>query len=596
MAAEGGAPRGLDVADAAEVTSEPRDEGEWSQADRDRLLAQTTSGFVFGLDADGVLTWVAPDVTAVLGWSPQDMVGTAIGDLVHPQDRLAAVQEWARILGGRGPARRPGGFVMRVRAKAGEYRWMDWGQARASDGAGQTSGLVASLRDVDELTRARQWADTERARLRATVDSLLDPHVVLEAARDKSGVIVDFVYTDANPAACAYNGVAYQDLVGSRLLDLLPGHIASGLLEQYTQVVQTGVPLALDDFAYVQEPLGGVQRFYDVRAARVGDGLSYTWRDVTDRHRAAEAIAATEARYRLLAENATDVVVLINLQWTLKWVSPATWQVLGYDPVTLVGMNTADLIHPDDLPALASLRHAPIDDRVGMPYQVRVRNAAGDFRWMSGVSRAVLDADGNVAGRISTLRDVHEQVLAEQGLARSERRYRMLAENASDVVAQVDVDNTIVWVSPSAESVLGWRPSQLIGTSVVDLTHPDDREAGDRWRLDMHSGANPAAVELRVLTGGGSYRWMSVTAHQIGTADGSVTGRVVGLRDVHEQVLARQALANSQRRYRMLAENASDVVWHLDTRTVLQWVAPSIESVLGWVPDELVGKPAIDLV
>ncbi|MEI8081160.1 MAG: PAS domain S-box protein [Actinomycetes bacterium] len=598
MAAEGGAPRGRDVADAAEVASESRDEGERSPVARDwgRSLAQTPSGFAFALDADGALTWVASDVTAVLGWSPQDLVGTPIADLVHSQDRAAAVAEWERILGGRGPARRPGGFVMRVRSKAGEYRWMDWGQARASDTGGHPPGLVASLRDFDELTRARQGLDAERTRLRATLDSLLDPHVLLQAVRNESGVIVDFVYAEANAAACDYNGVKYQDLVGAQLLDLLPGHVASGLLEQYTQVAETGVPLVLDDFAYKQELLGGVQRFYDIRAVRIGDGLSYTWRDVTDRHRAAEQIAGAEARYRLLAENATGVVVLIDLQWTLKWVSPATEDVLGYDPASLVGMNTADLIHPDDLPVLAALRDTPVDDRVGVPYQVRVRNAAGGFRWMSGVSRAVLDADGNVAGRMSTLRDVHEQVLAEQALARSEARYRMLAENASDVVAQVDADNTIAWVSPSAQRVLGWLPGQLVGTSVVDVTHPDDREAGHRWRLGMRAGATQAAMELRVLTGDGGYRWMSVTAHPLSTADGSVTGRVVGLRDVHEQVLARQALVNSQRRYRMLAENASDVVWHLDTDTVLHWVAPSIESVLGWAPDDLLGKPAIDLV
>lgn len=91
-------------------------------------------------------------------------------------------------------------------------------------------------------------------RLRATLDSLLDPHVVLTAVRDASGEIVDFEYTDANTAACEYNGLTYAQLIGSRLLDLLPGHLSTGLMEQYRTVIETGVPLVLDDYVYALEP------------------------------------------------------------------------------------------------------------------------------------------------------------------------------------------------------------------------------------------------------------------------------------------------------------------------------------------------------
>ncbi|MEI6623955.1 MAG: PAS domain S-box protein, partial [Actinomycetes bacterium] len=473
------------------------------------------------------------------------------------------------------------------------------GGAPQDEEVGRVGGVAsehACLRDVDGLVRANGQVDAKRERLEAALDALLEPHVVLEAVRDGSGVIEDFAYVEANAAACEFHGMSHRDLVAARLLDVVSEHRGIALLDQYRPVVETSKPLVLDDRPYANELLGGEERFYDVRAVRVGDGLSLTWRDVTKRHLAVEALAAAEARYRLLAENATDVVFLIGLDWTLTWVSPATEQVLGYEPAALVGTNTAGLIHPDDLPVLTGLRDTEVDDQVGTPYRLRVRRSAGDYRWMSGVSRAALDSDGNPVGRISTLRDVHEQVLAQQSLERSEAHFRLLAENASDVVAKLDLNHRIVWVSPSAEAVLGWRPDHLLGRSVVDLTHPDDRDSGDTWRLGIRAGVTPAVLELRVLTGDGSYRWMSVTAHPVTAADGSLIGRVDGMRDVHEQVLAKQALADSERRYRMLAENASDVVWHLDADTALRWVTPSIESVLGWAPEELLGKAAIDLV
>ena len=83
-------------------------------------------------------------------------------------------------------------------------------------------------------------------RLRATLDSLLDPHVVLTSVRDDSGEIVDFEYTDANAAACEYNGRPYEELVGMRLLDFLPGHQDTGLLDMYRTVIESGEPLILD--------------------------------------------------------------------------------------------------------------------------------------------------------------------------------------------------------------------------------------------------------------------------------------------------------------------------------------------------------------
>ncbi len=70
------------------------------------------------------------------------------------------------------------------------------------------------------------------------------------------------------------------------------------------------------------------ERRYDIRAVRVGDGLSFTWRDVTDRFAAAQALAEQERQYRLLAENAGDVVVRTSDGMAL-WISPSMEEVLG---------------------------------------------------------------------------------------------------------------------------------------------------------------------------------------------------------------------------------------------------------------------------
>ena len=160
----------------------------------------------------------------------------------------------------------------------------------------------------------------ERARLAATLDSLMDPHVIFEAVRDEEGNVVDFTFTDANDAAIAYNRSTRKEMIGARLLDILPGHKSSGVFASYVKALESGEPMVLDDSVYYNE-VWGSERHCDVRALKVGDGLSYTWRDVTDRVQLIE-------KYRLLAENASDIVYETDVNGIIKWTSPSM-QTLG---------------------------------------------------------------------------------------------------------------------------------------------------------------------------------------------------------------------------------------------------------------------------
>jgi PAS domain S-box-containing protein len=280
------------------------------------------------------------------------------------------------------------------------------------DKSGVDVTVVSSLRDVDDLVQTREAAEADRAVLRATVDSLLDPQVQLDPVRDEARQIVDFVYVDANPAACAYNGMAYQDLVGARLLDLFPGHAGAGLLDQYRHVLETSEPLVLDDFVYAQELMGGTERRYDIRAARVNGGLTYTWRDVTDRYMAAQTLAESEEQYRFLAENASDVVMRLSPDRRHELVSGSVADVLGWQAPDLVGHLIDEFIHPDDLP---SFRQVVADAAPGCAARVefRFRRSDGTYRWVACRTRTKVDEDGTPVSMVGGLVDISDRKAAE---------------------------------------------------------------------------------------------------------------------------------------------------------------------------------------
>ena len=293
-----------------------------------RMLADHATDVVYLSGRDRNVKWIAPTVTRALGWTPEELVGTSVGDLMHPDDRRATVQVRSTAYAGRDPGEPEGGYYVRLRTKSGTYRWMSGhiNVVHADDGT--HVGLIVGLKDVDDLVLSRDAAEADRARLRATMDSLLDAHLLLEAVRDESSTIVDFTCVDANQAAGRAMGRDLADVLGARFTRMSPGAVAAGMVDLLVASIESGRSLVLDDFTYPNPHDPSQTLHYDVRAVRVADGLSLTWRDVTQRQLNVEEIATSEERYRMLAENSSDVVIRIR-DGIVLWSSPSITDALA---------------------------------------------------------------------------------------------------------------------------------------------------------------------------------------------------------------------------------------------------------------------------
>jgi diguanylate cyclase (GGDEF)-like protein/PAS domain S-box-containing protein len=378
------------------------------------LLADNATDVVYLSGPDRVVKWIAPTVTRALGWLPEELVGTVMGDLMHPDDQRATAQARSTAYGGKDPGAPVGGYYFRLRTKTGDYRWMTGTPAVVTAEDGSLLGVVVGLKDVDELVRARDGADLDRARLQATMDSLLDPHVHLVAVRDDAGVVVDFTCADANPSACEYLGKALAELLESRLTVVSPGVAGSGLLPLIINTVETGRPLVLDDFVYVNDITAMKDLHYDFRGVRVGDGLILTWRDITERQETVNAMAASEEEYRLLAENSSDMVVRLR-GGVVLWASPSVEDVLGWAPSALVGRHASSFIHPDDV-SLAEAEEARVSAGARTVSRFRLRAKDGMFHWVENHARPYVNADDVQDGLVVTTHVVDAEVATEREL------------------------------------------------------------------------------------------------------------------------------------------------------------------------------------
>lgn len=269
---------------------------------------------------------------------------------------------------------------------------------------------IGRIRDGQDRDDLLALTEAERARLRATLDSLLDPLALLEVVRDGEGRAVDLRYADANEAAVAYNRTTRAEMIGRTMLDLFPNLRDEGPLAHYLHCAETGEPVVLDDYAFPNRMLGEERR-YDLRATKTPDGIALTWRDTTERFRTARRIADDEARYRLVAEHGSDVLWELDPDGRLVWSSATMPRILGWQPEDLVGMQTMDLIHPDDLDDARAAR-ARLGSESSAQGEFRMRCADGSYRWVE----TRTDHIGDAGGRVVAIRDVHDERLGRARL------------------------------------------------------------------------------------------------------------------------------------------------------------------------------------
>ncbi len=404
----GGVSIAVDITDELQVAEDLR------QAEERYRLAIFSSGVGTALvDAGGRFTEVNDALCERLAYARKDLIGSHLLDLTYAEDREQSKRAFAALQDGSRET-----FRLRKRhlTSAGAVVWSDVTCSALRDSAGQLIGAIEQLVDVTAEVREQSALEQDQHRLRAILDSLADPHVLLDAVRDVDGTVTDFIYAEANPEACKLNGRTHEELIGARLLSLHPNAESSGLLDAYIGILNGGPPLVLNDWAYRQDLLGGAERRYDVRAVRVGDSISQVWRDVTDKFRDAQALVEAEARYRMLAENTMDLVIAVDNEKRVTWVSTSVTDRLGYRPDELLGSALMDrLIHEDDR---STLLEAAGHARLGLPALCRIRllDRSDAEHWVEAAPRSLHNDVGEVVGLVIGVRDIHEVVRAERAL------------------------------------------------------------------------------------------------------------------------------------------------------------------------------------
>jgi PAS domain S-box-containing protein len=318
--------------------------------------------------------------------------------------------------------------------------------------------------------------------------------------------------------------------------------------------------------------------------------ITGTWLDITEHKRAKEELIVAEAKYEDLYENAPDMFVSVEpSNGKIIRCNQTFAATVGYTKEEIIGRPVFEMYHPDCMEEVRKVYRWFVETGEVHGAELQLKRKDGRTIEVSLNASAIRDEQGKTLRSRSTLRDVSDRNRAEKALRESEERYRRLAENAYDLIAEVDHEGRFVYVSPNYREGLGYEPENLLGKICFEFVHPDDLEAAQRAFQNMIPSQPIAVRPVRFRHQDGSWRWMENAGSTFATASGEV--RTVAIsRDITERKRAEDALRKNEERYRLLAENAGDLVAELNTEGLYEYVSPSYQTVLGYAPDELLGR------
>jgi PAS domain S-box-containing protein len=237
--------------------------------------------------------------------------------------------------------------------------------------------------------------------------------------------------------------------------------------------------------------------------------------DITGLKEAERALKDSEERFRALIQNASDIIVVLDADYTILYESPAVERVLGFRPEERIGSNALEIVHPEDVgwlrDKLASVLKHP-QERASMWY--RIRDKEGSWRHFEAIATNLLH-DPAVGGIVLNLRDITQRRQAEQALRASEMKYRTLVEQMPAITYIEAVDRgerqtDLLYVSPQIAAVFGYSSEEWLADPQLfeKLLHPDDRERVLAEDARTDETGEPFSVEYRQLTRDGRVIWV----------------------------------------------------------------------------------------
>lgn len=472
----------------------------------------------------------------------------------------------------------------------------------------KTNELEDTNKNLEELVfiRTKALADNESA-LREKMELFqalfnASPDAIFLIDTNDTQVIWPII--DCNDEACKMNGYTREEMIG-----------------QSIDMLNTYKDTAEEKKAYIDRVLEGkiirIQTNHrhkngHVFPIEVSTSIIYIGgkrlilgidRDISERSLNEETLRKTEKYYRTLIEKAPDGCVLVGMDGKIKYASPAAIKMFGYSETDTEFPDPNENTHPDDLHCLLNT----IEKVYSIPNEVRkhkyrFRKKDGSWMWIESTFTNQFSEDP-INAIVINFRDITESKLANQALRESEKKYRQLADNISDVIWTTDLNLNTNYVTPSIKRLSGETPEEHVNRKMEDKFPPESIKLikdilAEEFSKESDPEADPdrsRVFEVEHIRADGKQYWIEMNVSFIRDKNGLPIGIQGITRNIDDRKKAELAQKESEKNYRQLINGMSETVWVIGFDGTILDINNRAAKVLEYSREELIGS-GLDLI
>jgi PAS domain S-box-containing protein len=383
-----------------------------------------------------------------------------------------------------------------------------------------------NLQEINEQNRAiDEKLNESENNYKLLFNGMSCGYVMHEMIYDSSGKPLYYNFIEINKAFEELTGLKRENIINKSVLEVLPENEAYWI-EIYGKVAATGIPIRFENYSK------GLERIYDCLAYSPKKNFFVTtFTDITDRKKAEEEAIETQDQYRTLASNLPDSDVYLfdkNTQFIIA--EGSLMKRHGFKPSDFEGRFPADV--PDKKQKMI---FQPLYEKALRGEQVK-SEFIYESCWYLAQVVPLKNSKNKIYGGISLLQDITERKNAEQKLLESEEKYRLIANNSTDVLALYDSNFNCIYISPSCKNFVGFTTDEMLKTDVFTLVHPEDFAPFSENIKNSILNMDPTSVNrYKIEHKNGNFIWVESISSLNYDEDGNFSNLLLNIRDISRQ-------------------------------------------------------------
>ncbi len=413
------------------------------------------------------------------------------------------------------------------------------------------SGLLIFFllsRELREREQDEKMLRESERRFRALFETATDAIMIIDIEGDGMGKIVS-----ANPVAAEMHGYELEELLTLTIGDLDTPEAAERVPERAQRVAKGEwlreeiMHRRKDGSIFLIETTAGLLVLGDHKYSLA------IQRDISERKRAEEALRESEAKYRFLAEHASDLLWTLDLNLRTTFVSPSIEKVLGFTPEERMRQRVEDQLRPESLESAKQrlLQELQIEQEQGvregqsMLIDLDYLHKDGSVVCLQTAVAFIRDENGTPTGVHGISRNITELKRSQEALRESEEKYRTVVEESFDGVL-VQKGTVITFANSRLHEMLGYEPGELEGLDHWTVYHPDFQHiTRTRAQARLKGEPVPSRYEVNLLRKDGTSFPGELNAKVI--LFDNEPGIQVWIRDLTEQKRLEKRLIDAQK-------------------------------------------------